>query len=82
MSNKLTTHGNTTRRYIVSIAFSFKKKTIYGYFAMIISVDFSYPQYTTEISLYARQNIILYYLYLFIKLRHRASFSKHSKKKY
>lgn len=37
-----------------------KKKTIYGYFAMIISVDFSYPQYTTEIYLYARQNIILY----------------------
>lgn len=26
---------------------------------MIISVDFSYPQYTTEIYLYARQNIIL-----------------------
>lgn len=25
MSNKLTTHGNTTRRYIVSIAFSKKK---------------------------------------------------------
>lgn len=37
-----------------------KKKTKYGYFAMIILVDFSYPQYTTEIYLYARQNIILY----------------------